>query len=489
MQFNRLSKWTLLEVLFLLAFVFNLTNQLLVEPVVGLANNADFYRIMNWTGLHYLTDNPDELYYAHINRDFAIGEPNGDGEYITSELVFVRIAIFLDKLFTQDQIFSILSLGAVHAAAFTLVTIIVVFALQGYALWLRALVYGLVFFVFGDVGYVAYFNSLYSEPASLLFLGFSLGFAFWYRRAHDTLEHPWLMVLAYFASTTLFVTAKPQNTVAGVPLALLGVGLAIVLPCRAAFKRVTRFIAVIMALGILVIAGIEVRYGQPGYLKRNNLFNVVFYNILNHSPTPVEDMAELGIDDPAYQELIGYNVYQVDDFAPQMVRDFQYQVGYSKILRFYATRPGRLLDIVGRVSEQAFYLRPPKLGNYERKLGKYQSNTMAIWSKFRRNHLPGKAWFVFLFFVISFIVLGIKWSRFDQTSADNALAMIHLTVLVSAITQFFIVVIGEGATDAAKQLFLYNALVDLNIILLVLYFAVWISRARVDQHAWRIGSN
>jgi hypothetical protein len=103
---------------------------------------------------------------------------------------------------------------------------------------------------------------------------------------------------------------------------------------------------------------------------------------------------------------------------------------------------------------------------------------MAIWSNFRQNHLPGKTWFIMLFFTLGFIAIGIKWARYDQTSADNALTMIHLTVLVSAITQFFIVVIGEGATDAAKQLFLFNALVDVNIILLISYLAVLISRAR-----------
>jgi hypothetical protein len=480
MKFNSLSKWTLLEVLFLLAFALNLTNQLLVEPLVGLANNADFYRIMDWTGLDYLTDNSDELYYAHMIREFAIGEPAGEGEYVTSELVFVRIAIFLDKLFTQDQIFSILSLGAVHAATYTLVAVIVVFALQGYALWLRTLVYGLVFFMFGDVGYVAYFNSLYSEPASLLFLGFSLGFAFWYSRALKKISSPPLILFAYFVSTTLFVTAKPQNAVAGVPLALLGVGLALV-PCRDEHKRVTRFIAVTMALGILVIAGIEVRDGQPGYLKRDNLFNVVFYNILNHSPTPEEDMAELGIDDPAYRALIGYNIYQVDDFAPQMVRDFQYQVGYSAILRFYANHPGRFLDVVGRVSKQTFLLRPPNLGNYERKTGKRFSNTMAFWSNFRSGHLPGTTRFVLLFFAICFFGVGFKWRRFDRTAHDKALTLIHLAVMVVALAQWLLVIIGEGATDATKQLFLFNALVDVNIILLLLYLAALISQASLHQ--------
>ena len=363
MKIQKLPKWTLLEVVFILVFALNLANQLLVDPVIGLADNADFYRIMDWTGLDYLTDNTDELYYAHLIREFAIGEPTGEGEYITSELVFVHTALFLDNLFTHDRIFSILWLGAVHAIAYTLVAIVVIFALQDYSLWIRALAYGLFILMFGDIGYVAYFNSLYSEPASLLFLGFSLGFAFWYARSHKKLSYPWLMLVVYFASTILFVTAKPQNTVAGVPLALLGLWLAW-LPCRKELKQVTRSVAITLSILIIVISVILVRQGQPAYLKRDNLFNVVFYNILNHSSTPLEDMAELGIENPAYQALIGYNVYQVDDFAPQMVRDFQYQVGYSVILRFYAAHPDRFMDVVGRVSEQAFNLRPPKLGNY-----------------------------------------------------------------------------------------------------------------------------
>jgi hypothetical protein len=86
-----------------------------------------------------------------------------------------------------------------------------------------------------------------------------------------------------------------------------------------------------------------------------------------------------------------------------------------------------------------------------------------------------------LFFTLSFFGVGLKWIRYDRSAHDKALTLIHLTVLVAALAQLSIVIIGEGATDAAKQLFLFNALVDVNIILLVSYFAVLISRARVDQ--------
>ena len=62
--------------------------------------------------------------------------------------------------------------------------------------------------------------------------------------------------------------------------------------------------------------------------------------------------------------------------------------------------------------------------------------------------------------------------------------MIHSTVLVSAVAQWLTVIIGEGATDAAKQLFLYNTLVDVNFILLFLYLVIWLSQSR--SHVTRI---
>jgi hypothetical protein len=469
-----------LEFLFLFIFAYNLINQLLIEPIIGLANNGDFYRLMDWFGLEYLSNNRNEMYFSHINRFFTIGEPSGHAEYLSSELLFVKLAINSDHLFTQDLLFNLTYLGALHACIYLVVITILMLTLQGFSLWTRIFAYLSFFFVFGDVAYIAYFNSIYSEPASLLFLGLSLGFAFLYSQRYRYLRHPWILILAYYIAVLLFVFAKPQNTIVGVPLAVLGVFLALRSSGdgKVSFQRA--MVPIALALLVILISIRQANFGQPADLKRNNLFNIVFFEILKNSSSPLTDMAELGITNPEYVSLIGNHVYEATEFAPELVIDFQDQVGYSSIFQFFARHPERFIDLIGRGSQSAFKMRPPNLGNFEITIKQQFSQQMNNWSELKGLKMPRSLWFLVSVFTLSLLVIVIKWVKFDNNNQDKAVSAIHFTILVSALSQFIVVIIGEGEIDIVKQLFLFNALIDANFILILLYLSAWI--LKYPQH-------
>jgi len=48
-----------------------LSTQLLVRPIVGLANNGDFERVMAYAGLRYPSQRYEDKYFTHVVSKFA----------------------------------------------------------------------------------------------------------------------------------------------------------------------------------------------------------------------------------------------------------------------------------------------------------------------------------------------------------------------------------------------------------------------------------
>jgi hypothetical protein len=181
--------------------------QLFVPPVVGLADQGDFVRVIGRFG--YGQDpSPPKLKYAYVPSRFI---PSNfrvrQWEQPTSESLFVGLAVLLNRLISKDGSLSILTIGLVHALAFLLVYARLLCVTKNFrakaSLWIGATV------ILTDVGYVAYWNSLYREPASLLF-GLAL--------MAETIEicrNETVAVAAvarWAVWSVLFVTAKEQNT-------------------------------------------------------------------------------------------------------------------------------------------------------------------------------------------------------------------------------------------------------------------------------------
>ena len=261
----------------------------------------------------------------------------------------------------------------------------------------------------------------------------------------------------------LFIFAKPQNSIVGIPMAFLSLFLLLKFsgPNKSSINQ--KIIAWVLTSLIILISIYQGLYGQPPDIRRNNLFNTVFLNILKYSPTPLADMEELGITNPEYAEVIGYNVYHVDDFAIDLVIDFTGQVNYSDIIIYFVRHPSRLLDMINRSATSTFIMRPQNLGNFEISVDQMLSQQMDYWSEIKSKLVPGSLFSLAILFITSFCIIVMKLLKFHVTNQNKAITLLHLTIIISALGQFFLVVIGEGLTDIIKQLFLFNVLIDANL--------------------------
>jgi hypothetical protein len=439
------------------AAIFILSYMLLLRPIIGVADNGDFARIMNSTGLFYLSNEPSERYFGFVNRLYGIGYtiPFG-GRYLSTELPLVLLSIFIGKSVPGIALFDIRILASIYILA-------VVFAFFYIARCCRRRAGGmglfpalLAVFIFCDIGYTSYFNSLYGEPVTFVFL--LLAAAMVLMMAVEEKPSLWMLVLLC-TSLFFFAGAKVQNSPAGILAALLIIRLS-GLGKNAAWRRISIAAAVsVAAVSLVCYASVSKD------IKTCNKYQSVFYGVLRGSPDPAADLSELGLD-PSLAVLAGTNYfmekYPIDIKTPEF-RDMLFdKVSYAKVAGYYLRHPRRFLQKLEYAAENGFKLKQG-FGNFEKNPGihyKQTSNIFGFWSDFKLYALPHTLLFVLIFYLAAVLILVYEYMRAVDFKSRLFIEFMGLVVL-TGIMQFILPVIGDGDADLSKHLFLFNISFDM----------------------------
>jgi hypothetical protein len=142
-----------------------LSYQLLIPPVIGMADQGDFSRIFNRFGIKSDISDRNRRYLRYFIRTWTIqrgaGAPTG---FLSPDIVLLAISLRINQLLFKSYTFDMRSLALVRMALFLFAALLILRLgwRQGPLLRIVA-AFGLLV-VFADVGYVAYFNSAYVEP-------------------------------------------------------------------------------------------------------------------------------------------------------------------------------------------------------------------------------------------------------------------------------------------------------------------------------------
>jgi hypothetical protein len=431
--------------------------QLFVPPVVGLADNRDYERVIGYAGFQHTTADPGERYFSFVRTKYAVVAPGWfRGGYLSSETLLAFAARGVHHLFSGAPVFDVRVLGAIHAALFLLALAGLVHAGRDLMPAAQISVAVLLVFVFTDVGYVAPFNSFYSQTASLLFLLLTAAAAAEaIRRAR--LSGPLLFV--YFGAALLFVGSKPQEKLAGPLLALFGLRLSGATR-RGAWKQA----AVWLAAGLCAFS---VWYGRhtPYTLREASMYQVVFTDILAHSDTPAADATELRLD-PEWIRYRGTSPYAPGSplLEPHFRRAFLHDVGYRRILRFYLHHPQRLVERLERASRDTWSLRP-NFGNFEKSPEHPQSalaTRFSLWSRLRGT-LGAKP----LVFLALLLGGNAAAALAGHRRADRRGRLFRegiLLLVAMASLAFAVCALAQAPPDLSRALYTFHALCDLLLI-------------------------
>jgi hypothetical protein len=305
--------------------------QVLIRPVVALANNGDFDRLLAMIGLR-TTGPAYAAPYAWLH--YTVGNTHAPGgTYLTSYLGVAWPMSALGHLFGG---FDITFLAACLTVGLAALVYLVVTAIPGPGPRLATgavLVIGLC-----DSRLVAYLDSWYDEPWSLLLM---LGLTAWllHNGGSRTVSHRWLAVLIVIAG--LLVTSKVQNVVLVVPIAATIFIAARRRDGRPLRSRLRQAVAPCLLLG--VIAGSFVAAQSPVYARENH-YDLIFADLLLRVHDPAAALKSLGLPE-SMKSYAGTNAYGTSGYGKPSGIDtpafkrFESSDPTLRLGLFYATHP------------------------------------------------------------------------------------------------------------------------------------------------------
>ena len=108
--------------------------QLLIPPIVGLADNGDYARVLQPVGLESTAEGYAERYGSYVNRKYRTIPRTGKHPMYSSELLLAATAVQFDRLITADDEFDLAVLGAVHLAGYLIGIYLILLATQTFSL-------------------------------------------------------------------------------------------------------------------------------------------------------------------------------------------------------------------------------------------------------------------------------------------------------------------------------------------------------------------
>jgi hypothetical protein len=455
----------------LLAIAAILIYQLMIPPVVGLADQGDYARLLGAFHLGPTAQTLEERYYRYFNRTYqhdANFKLPGWETYSTQD-IFVVSALMLNRWISKDGLFDIRVLSLLEILAFLATCYLLLRASEPWlAGRLQLLIPVALIVVFCDVGYISYFNSFYCEPASFIFLLVLV--ALWLEMITARGSEPKYLVLIGLCAL-LLVAAKPQNVAAGL---ILGIYLF-------RFRSLMRPHWLAPAVSVVILAAsFAVYWTIPRLVRLGQMYNMVFMEMLPASPDASAELRAIGLDS-SYAKYSGSGAYApVTTFwDPGFQQRFDTHVNRFTIVRFYAARPAALLNYLRAMLPRGTSLRAEGVGNFEKSAGYApfaRSRAFAIWSRFHERYLSHWSSGLLIALMLSVALAG--WIAASAREFRTRLMAECFGVLaLMAVTVFFTTVLGD-AHDIAKHMHLYNVLTDIWMVFAAGAGLAWAKKLR-----------
>lgn len=430
---------------------------LFLPPYVGMEDNGDFSRVTYGEGLYDLPQNVEQRFDGYFIKEYGIMQYFNEytNTVYSSQFLFIRPAIWLDRLFTgNDAVFDLRFLAGVMLVYFLVVLYFLVdYLVHRLTLFSSLLIAVMSVFVFADTGYTAYFNSFYAEPLAYVSLLGCITCALLYA---DDRYNRYALLGGFLACGMILTFSKQQYAPVGVLLGILG----LVLFMRKR-RSLFRWMAVLSS-GLLAVTGIMTYLLISTDFTNINLYHSMTRGVLMTSDDPPETLSEFDI--AQRYELLDGTIYfdkypEIDPENQLLHEEFYSRYDIFSIVKYYAVHPDAFAEMLKLAAKTAYQNRP-SMGNYERQSG-YAPNTIAqtfsAHSALKAGATPRTLGYIILWAAVVLALLRKK--RREQ--------IIVAGVILIGLSQIVVSIIGAGDADLSKHIFLYNAAYDLvNVIFL-----------------------
>jgi hypothetical protein len=427
---------------------------MLKPPIRGIADQGDFERMMTWIGVTYQSNDYDVKYFHWVNRFFNLGEMKV-GDVVSSEIIFLFIARFIN-LFINRTTFDLNILGIVQTFFFSAVLSLNFYYLKKINTFLGFLFIPFALFVFTDIGYTAYFNSFYQESSGLIFLFLTLAIIL--KSIYEIgskKDHTNLILLTI--SSVLLISAKSQYFILFIPVVF-----SLYMLFRTSISTKT-----LRTIGFFLMVFSFVYYflGTPNIIKRWNVYNSIFPQILSSSSDPERAMKILKLDSK-FLKYSGIAAFMpnngVDD--PDLEKSLT-PAAFPRIILYYVVTPKELITLSKDIAKRSFTTIVYYLGYYEKSSGHPSDENPVnfnLWSRFKSHKLE-KLYIVLLPFLIFILIATV----IVNLLTNNIHSIPIFFVVSSALCQFLVITFSQGVCGGVEKfLFLFDICFDISLFVL-----------------------
>ena len=468
--------------IFLIIFAFILV-LLLKEPFVGIADNSDYYRVIQPLGFQPEISN--RYFYAY--NFYTVNDMSGedikgslsniispkvenDNEYFSTQFIFIKISMIINYLLKiifgkSPEIFNIKILGILYAAIYSYGLYLFLINLRFKNRYIHFLFLLISIVILCDMGYLLYFNSFFGEAVIIASLMMALGSLTAFINSEENGESFYYGILFYIFALAL-TGAKVANTPIGILIGLFSLTLFIVKK-----DRLNRALILIGSL-LLVCFSILYYMNAPKWMSQVNNYQSIFYGITKDSKEPKKDLEKLSIP-LKYLPLTNTHGFlnhgEFDIYSNEFQKEVYDNASFVDILKFYLLNPSRFMEKLKLSADSSVIIRPSYLGNYSKGNEPERlsfTERFSLWSNIRKNTLGSAFYIIFTFSVLFFIINiyeiinNIQQYYNEGTAAAFAALLLFLTTM----SQFVLPVIGNGEADLQKHMLLFNLCFDLMIL-------------------------
>lgn len=437
---------------------------LFAPPMLGLADNGDFGRIMLPNGLRHERQRDSNDYFGYFNYSFDklqyYNEVKGDK---STHSTIIKVAMGLDDLFTRDEKFdirflAIISLAVLAFGVYWLVEVVEKMLDNKAFRYSVALVAVLIF---GDIGYTVYFNSFFGESVAYPF--FLLSIASLLKFSVDK-GAKMRYVAVFLISSLIFIGSKSQYSLNGILCFFILVS--VLLLKIPNWKKV---LTVILGAGLLAFS-LLMYFEIDKSIYLINKYHTITRGVMLFEPDAQKIAKKVGLDEQF--SLLAGTIYfdKTPIIAPKdeiLLDNFYSKYDVFSIALYYFTNPSAFSKIMMFGLKNSFAIRPEVLGNYLRVSGRRwgeRTNFFSLWSYIKENLVPNSAEFVYFFLIICLSMVINRLIRYRNAGAPQLAyysEIVMLYVFLTGFSQVLISFIGAGDTDLKKHLFLTTVTWDI----------------------------
>jgi len=475
-------------ILFLICSVIIVTYVLFIPPRPGVADQGDFQRVLDVTGLkekEILAEDRDLVFFKYVKSEYIMTPINPlrfFGIIPTTSMIYPITAAKLLCRIGGFNFFNTEILAIIYA-------IMYITALTLCIKWYRPgskpviiLNFFLSLFILLDGNYLVWFNSLYGEP--MMIIGLTLFIASILNVSNKTRSTGNKDIFLVVISSFLFLGSKIQ-CITALPFVIFMIVRTFLLKYSTQYGNKTEKYYGKSFKNALIPIILLVFYTLGFFAQINRTcgvdtkYNSVFYGILMDSDNPQRDLQVLGLSTDMAVEA-GKHAYLPENeykkYAPWSditKKEFNLKISNLKIIRFYLKNPKRLIQGMEYTASQSF-TTANFLGKYKKtdvEEYTYFFSRFTLWSEIRSKYFPKKLLFIISYYIIFLIVVFGKYVK-AQKNSDKLRIELVLAIATIGIFQFPMPYLGNGRADTAKQLFLFNYTFDILIIILVNYMSL-----------------